>query len=265
MLLFFAHAAQAQSISVQTLVKGLQDAVALDVTTSGEIFVVEAGRHRVLKLSAEGVRLDSLGAVGSGDYQFDGPTDIDATNGLKIYVADPHNNRVQVYDRRLQHLGALTRPGQDGLVFDPYRVAVTNRGETMAWLAQSNTVVRFGMLGKVDLEIGPLQRYGVASVNALLLTGKHLFVADGHKGALHRFGLEGEYEQYLMNFGNVVALAAHGNQVVALKSDELLICNDRGLPETAIPVPVKAYVDLKIWGGEAFLLTSSALYAVRLP
>lgn len=266
--LFFAFLTQnalAQTVSVQPLVKGLHDAVAIDVTTAGEIFLVEAGRHRLLKLSSEGLRLDSLGVAGSGDYQFDGPTDVDATNGLKIYVADPHNNRIQLFDRRLQFLGGLTRSEQARLDFDPYRIGVSNSGETFAWLAQSNTVVRIGLLGKVDLEIGPLQRYGVASVDDLLLTSKYLFVADAHKGAIHRFGLQGEYQQFLMNFGNILALASHGDQVVVLKSDELVICDDRGLQETVIPLPVKAYVDMRIWGGEAYLLTRSALYSLRLP
>lgn len=245
--------------------RGLVEASGLDITPAGDIYILESGRNRVLKLNTDGIRTDSLGAAGGGDYQFDKPTGIDVTNGMKIYVADPNNNRVQLFDRRAQNLGSLKLQGNDNRDFDPKRVRVNSSGDVLAWTARKNTIVQFGHTGRAELEIGPLQQHGVGSVEDILVTSRAIFIADAQNGVLHRFGLNGEYQQFLAGFDNVVALASHGNQVVALSASEIILCNESGVPETRISVQVKSYVDFKIWGGEAFLLTSSNLYAVRLP
>ncbi len=262
---FLGSAAQAQHGTSRTVLKGLSDAVALDVSPAGEIFVLESGRDRILKVTADGVRLDSIGNRGSGDYQFDRPMGIDVTNGMKIYVADPSNRRIQSFDRRNQFLGGITHGRDRSLPFDPHKVRVNTRGDVVAWVPSEGKFVRFGNQGRVDVEIGPVQRFNIGVVSDYLISNRHLFVLDGKAGLLHRFTVEGEYQQLLSGFADAVGMSHHGDLLYVLTPHHILLCDANGNIESKIEIPLRRYVGIRIWGGEAFLLTSSNLFAVRLP
>ena len=63
------------------------------------IYVVDQGRTRMVKFSQDGQVLAVWGSKGNGDGQFDDHTSVaidPATN--KVYVADPRNKRIQVFD-----------------------------------------------------------------------------------------------------------------------------------------------------------------------
>ena len=63
------------------------------------IYVVDQGHNRIVKFSPDGEVLASWGSKGNGDGEFNDPTSVavdPATN--KIYVADPRNKRIQVFD-----------------------------------------------------------------------------------------------------------------------------------------------------------------------
>src|SRR5437870_2695439 len=64
------------------------------------IYVVDQGRTRIVKFSPDGRVLAVWGSKGSGDGQFNDPTSVavDSTSG-KVYVADPINKRIQVFDQ----------------------------------------------------------------------------------------------------------------------------------------------------------------------
>jgi len=63
------------------------------------IYAVDQGNTRIVKFSPDGQILASWGRKGNGDGQFDDPTSVavDPTTN-KVYVADPINKRVQVFD-----------------------------------------------------------------------------------------------------------------------------------------------------------------------
>ena len=63
------------------------------------VYVVDQGRTRIVKFSADGQVLTTWGSKGNGDGQFDDPTSVavDPTTN-KVYVADPSNRRIQVFD-----------------------------------------------------------------------------------------------------------------------------------------------------------------------
>jgi hypothetical protein len=264
-LLLFASVSQAQLGTSRTVLKGLSDAVALDISPAGEIFVLEAGRNRLLKVTSDGSRIDSLGNRGSGDYQFDRPMGLDVTNGMKIYIADPSNRRIQSFDRRNQFLGGITQGSDRNLPFDPQKIRVNTRGDVVAWLPSEGKFVRFGNQGRVDVEIGPIQRFNVGVVTDYLINNRHLFVLDGQAGLLHRFSVDGEYQQLLAGFSDAVGLAHHGDQLYVLTPRSILLCNSSGKVESKLDIPLRQYVGIRIWGGEAFLLTGANLFAVRLP
>ncbi len=63
------------------------------------VYIVDQGRTRIVKFSPDGHVLSNWGSKGSADGQFNDPTSVavDSTSG-KVYVADPRNKRIQVFD-----------------------------------------------------------------------------------------------------------------------------------------------------------------------
>jgi DNA-binding beta-propeller fold protein YncE len=63
------------------------------------VYVLDQGRTRVVKFSPSGQVLTVWGSKGTGDGQFDDPAAVavDPTAN-KVYVADPRNKRIQVFD-----------------------------------------------------------------------------------------------------------------------------------------------------------------------
>ena len=74
--------------------------VDIPIGPDDSIYVVDSGHNRIVKFSPDGQVLASWGTCeGSGDGQFKGLSSvaIDPTNN-KLYVADPLNSRIQVFD-----------------------------------------------------------------------------------------------------------------------------------------------------------------------
>jgi DNA-binding beta-propeller fold protein YncE len=63
------------------------------------VYVLDQGRTRVVKLSPDGKVLTTWGSKGTGEGQFDDPAAVafDPTAN-KVFVADPRNRRIQVFD-----------------------------------------------------------------------------------------------------------------------------------------------------------------------
>lgn len=126
---------------------GLENATSI-YATQDHLFVVESGKHRLLKLDHNGNLIETLGGLGTGDYQFDTPVGVDATNGLKIYVTDYGNERIQVYDRRFQYLGSIT--GESGFQnrrISPTQLVVNDFGELFVYDESSKSILKFDQYG----------------------------------------------------------------------------------------------------------------------
>lgn len=92
------------TISRAATLATFKDARALASDGKGHLYVVDAGKNLVLRLNADGKQLAQVGGLGTGNYQFDTPVDVDPTNGLDIYVADFGNRRVQHFSSEFRYL-----------------------------------------------------------------------------------------------------------------------------------------------------------------
>ncbi len=76
------------------------------------IYVVDQGHDRIAKLTPNGEVLSTWGSKGNGDGEFNDPTSVavdPASN--KVYVADPINKRIQVFDSTGKFLTKWLVPG----------------------------------------------------------------------------------------------------------------------------------------------------------
>jgi DNA-binding beta-propeller fold protein YncE len=99
----------------------------------GNLWLTDAGRHRVLKTTLDGEVLLELGTAdeaGTDERTFNKPTDVAVAPDGTIYVSDGYGNcRVVVFDPDGTYRGTWGRPGTAPGEFDtPHSVAVAPDG-----------------------------------------------------------------------------------------------------------------------------------------
>jgi sugar lactone lactonase YvrE len=217
---------------------GLTDAVA--VGPDGNVYVVDAGRNRVVVYSPDGTELRSWGEQGKGPGQFDFQQ-LDQTvllSGIavaadgSVYVADEGNFRVQKFDARGTYLTAWGSRGSAKGTFNRLiGVAVGANGNvfTTDGDASGNTIQVFDLSGKfltwwgrkgsgndqISLEgaapaaVGPLGSVYVADNNR-----GRVLVYDPSGQLKFTFGSKGSGDGQL-SFPGPIGIDAKGNLFVS--------------------------------------------------
>jgi hypothetical protein len=68
----------------------------VEVDSSGFVYAVDRGNHRVQKLTEDGQVVSIWGKLGSDAGALNSPEDVAVTNDRYIYITDTNNNRIQV-------------------------------------------------------------------------------------------------------------------------------------------------------------------------
>ena len=147
------------------------------------IYVVDSGRNRIVKLGPDGQVLASWGSEGSGDGQFRALSSVavDPTTN-KVYVADPVNSRIQVFDSNGKLLTKWSIPewakplGFEDLAVDP------DRGRLYASSAHMSTILVFDLQGNRTGTLTPSPPDKLNSPSALALAKDKLFVLNSAPG-----------------------------------------------------------------------------------
>lgn len=266
------NAQSAEVLEFRLIAGDLSEASAIDMAVEeGRLFVLEAGRHRLLELDAAGQRRDSLGSRGDGDYQFRDPAALDATNGLRIYIADTGNGRVQLFERRLSHIAAIQPEQQD--FFTPRLLAVSPFGEVFVYDDNRHRLLLFDSGGRMRDEFrlsfyDELRR--PARIRGLSLLGDELLLLTqdrDDKTIIHRIGTGGRYNGFLGQGEGIYAITASGNYLRAATSEEILRYDAAGrlLERIAYRLPETSAAESELRGiavsrSAIYLLTPEKLY-----
>ena len=273
-------------------------AAALAVDPAGRLYVADAGRNAVYRLTLRDGRVaatDALGGSGTRPGQFDDPRDVDPTNGLVLLVADAGNGRIQRFSRNLQHLESLPvargaealdagqRPvydlGRDALDAGgsgrPVAVVSSSADETFALDATDRVVLRFDRQRRPAGLIGDAGPGRLANPVGLAVgRAERLYVADRGAGALVVFDALGTFLRTLPlppaldlvavavadpgRAGDVPRLLAVGRAHLATLTPEGRLVG--GLRPVDLGAPL---VDAARHDGTTFLLTRRALWRLR--
>src|SRR5207247_3736753 len=96
---------------------------------SGNVYVVDAVNHRIVKFDANGTFLTAWGSKGSGYGQFDEAFGVATDRSGHVYVADAGNERIQKFDLNGTFLTAWGSLGSGDRQFKlPYGVAADGNG-----------------------------------------------------------------------------------------------------------------------------------------
>ena len=224
---------QAQSpkiINLNVVSDHLDRATSLSITPSGTIYITESSRNRLLTISSDGIRSDSLGARGSGDYKFNSPVSVDATNGLKIYVADQNNGRVQLFDKRFQFLSSITADKIDGTSrFRPSQLQVSNSGDLFVYDSGRHVIYVFDPFGNFSRQID-LRNYRIGSGIHMKMMGSVLMILDTDAGVIHKFTADGGYMNFIGGFDGAIKIHAAESGIWALYADQVIQFSMQGEP-----------------------------------
>jgi len=145
----------------------------------------------MVKFSPNGQVLATWGSSGSGDGQFRDHTSVavDPTTN-KVYVADPINGRIQVFDSDGKFLTKWSVPewgqphGFEDLAIDP------DSGRLYASSANMNTILVFDLQGNRLGTLAPMPPQKMEAPSALALTKDSLLVLNTASARLSRIILQ---------------------------------------------------------------------------
>jgi DNA-binding beta-propeller fold protein YncE len=149
------------------------------IGSDGSVYVVDQGHSRIAKLSPDGRALSVWGSKGNGDGKFDDPTSVvvdPATN--RVYVADPLNKRIQVFDENGKFLTKWSVPewgqaiGFEDLLID------AQTGRLYASSRHTNSVLSFDLNGTRLGSLTPKPPAKLEGPSALALFDRKLYVLD---------------------------------------------------------------------------------------
>jgi DNA-binding beta-propeller fold protein YncE len=145
------------------------------------IYVLDQGRTRVVRFAQNGEVLAAWGSKGTGDGQFDDPAAVavdPATN--KVYVADPRNKRIQVFDSDGRFLTKWIVPewggpyGYEDLLID------SKTGRIYASSTHMNAVLIFDLDGKRTGSLAAKPPDVLDGPSGLALANGKLYVLNMH-------------------------------------------------------------------------------------
>lgn len=137
-----------------TIAGGLHGAVSFCVAPSGTIYVVEAARDRVARISPDGRREAETGGYGWREGGFDGPTDIAGLDDLEIFVADRGNDRIVRLDRTLGIASVFETRSESVTFRFPQSIALTESGTLLVVDAENGRIVELGREERVTRLFG---------------------------------------------------------------------------------------------------------------
>jgi DNA-binding beta-propeller fold protein YncE len=141
------------------------------------IYVVDQGRTRIVKFSPDGAVLATWGTKGSGDGQFDDHTSVAVdprTN--KVYVADPRNKRIQVFDSNGTFLNKWPVPEWQRLYGFEDLAIDSKAGRLYASSANMDAVLVFDLNGNRIGSVRPNPPAKLDGPSALALVNRKLYV-----------------------------------------------------------------------------------------
>jgi DNA-binding beta-propeller fold protein YncE len=141
------------------------------------IYVVDQGRTRIVKFSPDGTVLATWGTKGNGDGQFDDHTSVavDLTTN-KVYVADPRNKRIQVFDSNGKFLSKWSVPEWQRLYGFEDLTIDSKAGRLYASSANMDAVLVFGLNGNRIGSVRPNPPTKLDGPSALALVNRKLYV-----------------------------------------------------------------------------------------
>ena len=170
---------------------------AVTVGPNGHLYIIDGGGRKILETDTEGFLINEFGTYGSGDGEFQSPSDIAVDNAGNIYVTDRQRNDVQKFDSQGAFLGKFGSQGSDPGQFDsPYGIVVDGDGYiyVVGW-SSSHPAQKFEPDFDYVKDIGTYgQSPGQLSqaIGVDLDSTGNIYISDA-TGRINKFDVDGEF------------------------------------------------------------------------
>lgn len=180
-----------------------------------QVFVSDAGAHRIVVFDREGNYIREFAGEGDGLGELSRPMLMDVDNqGNRLYVAEYLNDRIQVFSLQGEPLGTIGSPGSGPGEFDaPSGIKVDETGRlyvadffnhrVQVLTLEGEFIKQFGTTGKTGIKSG-LFNY---PTDVALLPNGNLLIADAYNDRIQIFGPDGSF---LRKWGGPFAMNIHG-------------------------------------------------------
>jgi streptogramin lyase len=244
----------------------LSNASSVRAHPEGGFWIVETGRNRLLRIDNNGRRIDSLGKAGFSSYAFNAPSFADLTNGMKWFVLDAGNSRVQVFDRRKQFLVTVDRfrTGAVEVEIEPAAIAVDLLGRLFVLDTKKRLGFRFKPNGQPDQQLPLPGTVGAAQNLVLAASDDKLWLLDKNSRSL--WILNSDLIQTGLHLlpENGIDVLATRDRVWVLAGRTVRILNHRGGIEREFRIPdTLSVVSIAVHPEGLVLLTTDALWLAR--
>ncbi len=247
----------------------------ISVDPTGSVYVADTGDNLLLRFNAAGDSTGEVGGYGNGDYQFDMPYDVCATNGVEIYVADYNNNRIVRFDRTLANVASLStdQSNDDSKRFGyPSGVAISRLGDLFICDDENIRVMKVNTFSTVERTFGGYgEGAGTLTMPRQVAIGPNdnVFVSD--KG---RVAVYDNFGNYLSSIGEGVLKDPTGigigsgmlgvcdsDSLYFFKLDGTLIARFSG--DDVFGTKIKHFSDVSISGNMVYILTGSRVVTAK--
>jgi DNA-binding beta-propeller fold protein YncE len=200
-----------------------RDPHGISVDPGGNIYVVNTGRNLLMRFNPAGDSTGEVGGFGWGEYQFDQPFDVCATNGVEIYVADYNNHRIQRFDQTLANVASLStnQSNDDSKRFGyPSGVAVSRLGDLFICDNEDIRILKVNTFSTVERTFGGYgEGVGTLTMPRQVSVGPNdeVFVSD--KG---RVAVYDNFGSYLTSIGVGVLRDPGG---IGVSDDKIGVCD----------------------------------------
>jgi len=158
---------------------------AVNLDSSGNIYVADTGNDRIQKFSSDGIYLTSWGEIGSANGQFLSPSGIALDSADNVYVADTGNDRIQKFSSD-GTVKSITKGLKNKMFDSPLGIGIDSSSNEIFVADSNNHLIKrfsldltyFGSLGGQGTNGGRFSfPIGVAVSKSGNLSG-YVYVAD---------------------------------------------------------------------------------------
>jgi DNA-binding beta-propeller fold protein YncE len=164
------------------------------VSSDDFVYVVDQGRTRIAKLDVNGNNVAVWGSQGKGDGQFDEPTTVAIdTERDRVYVADPRNKRIEIFDTKGTFVSKFPVPEWLPTGWSFQDIALDAKAERLYLISPATEEVLVYDLN--GTKVGALKTQPpnlLEGASALTLANGKLYVACAFSDSVRQIELQGK-------------------------------------------------------------------------